>query len=333
MMNVSFLSKRYSLDLIHYIIRLAYITPYQLTALERLDSMVEHRNKFNLDFCELNIFETHSKAEDFHLKFDGFTITSMLRGRKVMHLEGLKDFDYLPGETVMAQRDMLMRIDFPDAEVGKPTQCTALVIDESYLSDQLDRINELHKGSNENGFQFNLQDLVLKNNDQLASISSKMIRVLSGNDPLKQFEADLILRELVLSLIRIQNLRNAEYGYRTHSNRGPLEAIFSYINTNLSAEIKVDELCRLVGMSKSSLYRLFTEEYGVSPAQLVLDERLKYAKELLVQHADMKVKEVAYASGFNDPNYFNRAFRKAEGCTPLAYRSQSSVSQADSSAR
>ena len=290
--------------------------------MEQLDALVEHRNKFNLDFCELNIFETHSKAEDFHLKFDGFTITSMLRGRKVMRLEGMDDFDYLPGETVMAERDMLMRIDFPDAEVGKPTQCTALVIDESYLSSQLDRINELHEGKATNSFQFNLQDLVLKNNDHLANISSKMIRVLSGNDPLKQFEADLILRELVLSLIRIQNLRNAEHGFAANSNRGPLEAIFSYINTNLSSEIKVDELCRLVGMSKSSLYRLFTEEYGISPAQLVLEERLKYAKELLTEQKDMKVKEVAYASGFNDPNYFNRAFKKAEGCTPVAYRCQ-----------
>lgn len=319
-MNVSFLAEVYRLDLRHPSKHLNYITPYKLTAMDRLDSLVEHRNKFNLDFCELNIFETHSKAEDFHLKFDGFTITSMLRGRKVMRLEGMEDFDYVPGETVMAKRDMLMRIDFPDADVGRPTQCTALVIDESYLSDQLDRINALNEGKRENTFQFNLQDLVLKNNEHLANISSKMIRVLSGNDPLKQFEADLVLRELVLSLIRIQNLRNAENGYRSNSNRRPLEAIFSFINTNLTSEIKVDELCRLVGMSKSSLYRLFTEEYGISPAQLVMEERLKYAKELLCEQPEMKIKEVAYASGFNDPNYFNRAFRKVAGCTPMAYR-------------
>lgn len=238
-----------------------------------------------------------------------------------MRLEGMDEFDYVPGETVMAKRDTLMRIDFPEADLNSPTQCTALVVDESYLEQQLGRINEFHK-ERAVEWKLNLNDLVLKNNEQLALISSRMIKVLTSNDPLKQFEAEIILRELILSLIRIQNLKNVQREYATNDNRGPMEAIFAHINANLTAEIKVEELCKLVGMSKSSLYRLFTDEFGKSPVQLVLEERMRYACELITRHPEMKMKEVAYASGFNDPNYFNRAFRRGVGCTPLEFKRQ-----------
>lgn len=238
-----------------------------------------------------------------------------------MKLEGMDKFEYLPGETVMAKRDTLMRIDFPEADLTSPTQCTALVIDESYLEQQLGRINEYHR-ERPLEWSLNLDDLVLKNNEQLALISSRMIKVLTSNDPLKQFEAEIILRELILSLIRIQNLKNVQRDFTSNDNRGPMEAIFAHINANLTAEIKIEELCKLVGMSKSSLYRLFTEEFGKSPVQLVLEERMRYACELLSRQPEMKIKEVAYASGFNDPNYFNRTFRKSIGCTPLDYKRQ-----------
>ncbi len=73
-------------------------------------------------------------------------------------------------------------------------------------------------------------------------------------------------------------------------------------------------------MSKSTFYRAFTDEYGITPVQLILEERLKFAKSLLNKHNEISIKEVAYAAGFNDPNYFARVFRKVEGATPSEFR-------------
>lgn len=301
---------------------MSFIKPYRLTPFKELDSEVEHRNKFNLEFCELNVFETHQKAEDFHLKFDGLTITSMLRGKKVMRLEGMESFDYMPGETVLAARDQLMRIDFPTADRIKPTQCTALVIDEHYLDAQINRLKEHSKSLslNENAFSLELSQPILKNNDQLASVSSRMINVLTSDDPFKNYEAELILKELVLCLIRLQNLKKVDQTFGVNANQSPINAIFAHVNNNLTGELNVDEMCKLVGMSKSSLYRMFTEQYGITPAQMVLQERLKFAKDLMCKEPQLKIKEIAYASGFNDPNYFNRVFKRQEGMTPVDYR-------------
>lgn len=300
----------------------SFIQPYRLTPESQLSSPVEHRNTFNLDFCELNVFETHQRAEDFHLKFEGFTITSMLRGKKIMRIEGLDDFEYVPGETVLASRDQLMRIDFPEANAKRPTQCTALVIDDSYVSNQIDRIREQSDFGTEAEalFKLDLDHPILKNSDRLALVSGRMIEVLSGRDPFKQFEAELILKELLLCLIRIQNLNEAERDSEMDSNSSPIHAIITYINSHLTSEIRVETLCKLAGMSKSGLYRMFTEQFGISPARLVLQRRLEHAKAIMKKNPGLQIKEVAYASGFNDPNYFNRAFKKAEGLTPLEYR-------------
>lgn len=296
-----------------------YIVPYKLTEVNRLHSLVEHRSKFNLDFCELNVFETRQQATDFNLKFDGFTITSMLRGKKIMHLEGFEDFEYVPGETVLAPAETLMRIDFPEAEMQRPTQCTALVLDTHYLNQQLERINST--GSiNGKEWKINPKELIIKNNKALASTSTRILEVLTSNDPFKEYQADLMLRELVLTTLKVQNLNLLQKDYHSNGNRSPFEAVLTFITNHITSDIRVDELCRIACMSKSSFYRAFTEEYGISPAQLILDERIKFAKTLLKENYNLTIKEAAYASGFNDPNYFTRAFRKAEGITPTEFR-------------
>lgn len=298
------------------------IQPISLTPEHKLHSLVEHRSKFNLDFCELNVFETHQKAEDFHLKFDNFTITSMLRGKKVMHIDTLGDFDYVPGETVLAPASTPMRIDFPEAEFKNPTQCTALVIDDHYLQTQLNRLNEerLEESNSFGNWELNIHELILKNNRELADVSSRLLTVFTSKDPFKSYRADLILRELVAVMLKIQNLQHLRKESVHNTTETPFNAVMSYISRQISSEIRIEDLCRIAGMSKSSFYRSFTTEYGVTPIQLILEERLKYAKYLLRYHHEVSIKEVAYASGFNDPNYFSRAFRKMEGMTASEYR-------------
>lgn len=299
-----------------------YIVPHKLTDIEHLHSLVEHRSKFNLDFCEFNVFETHQQAEDFNLKFEGFTITSMLRGKKIMHLEGFDDFEYVPGETVVAPAHTLMRIDFPEARMEKPTQCTALVLDNHYLNKQLTRINSGWKGTriSHSEWKIDSKELIIKNNKELANTSTKLLQLLTGDDPFKEYRADLLLRELVLHMLRLQNLNVLRRDHKTFRNSTPFNAVLDFINSSLSSEIRIEDLCRVAGMSKSSFYRSFTEEYGLTPVQLILEERLKFAKEMMEQNPEVSIKEVAYASGFNDPNYFARAFRKNEGVSPSAYR-------------
>jgi len=71
-------------------------------------------------------------------------------------------------------------------------------------------------------------------------------------------------------------------------------------------------------MSKSTFYRAFVDQLGVSTYQLIINERLKIAKNLLLEER-LSIKETAYASGFSSPNYFIRLFKKHEGITPKQF--------------
>jgi len=65
---------------------------------------------------------------------------------------------------------------------------------------------------------------------------------------------------------------------------------------------------------------MFKEAMGVSAYSYVLDLRLSKAAELLLS-SELSIAEIAYETGFSDPLYFSRIFRKRCGSSPEAFRS------------
>ncbi len=71
--------------------------------------------------------------------------------------------------------------------------------------------------------------------------------------------------------------------------------------------------------SRAHFTRVFTHSEGVSPAEYVLNERMRRAASLLVS-SGAAVKQVSRDCGFDDPNYFAKAFRKSYGASPTEFR-------------
>lgn len=93
----------------------------------------------------------------------------------------------------------------------------------------------------------------------------------------------------------------------------------SYLEHNFSYPVKVEQLARQVGVSRTYLYKTFMHCCGKSIQQYLLELRLREARQLL-QNTRRSITDIAYSCGFKDSPSFCRQFRSAQGCTPLQYR-------------
>jgi AraC-like DNA-binding protein len=87
-----------------------------------------------------------------------------------------------------------------------------------------------------------------------------------------------------------------------------------WFNTNL----KVDDLSKPVGCSKSQLYRKMISLTGKSPNTFIKEYRLNEALALLNKN-NRNISEVAYETGFTSPSYFSKCFQKKYGYLPSHY--------------
>ncbi|MCX2495449.1 AraC family transcriptional regulator [Pedobacter sp. PF22-3] len=292
-----------------------------LSASETLQTLVENRTSYTLERCELNVFETYTESYKVPLTFNDFVITSMLRGKKVMHLFDKKGFDYFPGQTVIVPPAVTMEIDFPEASNLNPTQCIALAIDQEQIQKTISYLNEFFpkEGSNEK-WLLNYDEYHFYNNEEIAYLINKVIRICSERTKEKDVLADLTLKELLVRIMQTQNLKTiSDEGYNLNQN--PLAFVLNYIKSNLNEKISINSLSDKACMSKATFYRLFKRELGISPNDFILAEKINKAKTLLTQPG-AKVASISYELGFNDANYFIRAFKKIVGITPGTYQMQ-----------
>jgi LacI family transcriptional regulator len=97
-----------------------------------------------------------------------------------------------------------------------------------------------------------------------------------------------------------------------------LKAIL-FLRRNAYRPLTVDEVADAVPLARRSLERKFRDHFGRTPLEEISRLRLARAKQLLVQ-TNKSIAEVAEACGYQTPEYLATRFRKAEGITPLKYR-------------
>lgn len=296
-----------------------FLTKPELSSEKSLKTLVENRTVYSLNNCELNLFETYQQSQLVPLKFNDLVVTSMLRGKKVMHLFDEPGFDYLPGETVVIPSNVEMKIDFPEASKNNPTQCLALAIEQSKITDTLNFLNERYpKEGTDQYWQLNYQNYFFYNNVDLATTINKLIKECMSTSITKDALADLTLQELLIRIIQTQTAKSIDDGLFSNPNN-PISEVIEFIRLNLKENISLKSLSDKACMSTTSFYRFFKRELGMSPIEFVLNEKIKCAKKLL-KNPSIQINEVCYLSGFEDANYFIRLFKKHEGITPKQYQ-------------
>ncbi len=290
-----------------------------LTPSNKVVDLIEQKRGYNLETCELHVYETRKEIAKLPITFEGFTVTSMLRGVKKVRFNDGIERKYIPGNTIIVPNNYELKIDFPEASFSSPTQCSAVIIDTNYATKQLNKISE-HNVQNTLYDHSDVleQPLLINNSNNLIALHQKIIGLSISSEKNKDKRVKLLINKLIKrasQLYCVERLRNESI---SHKNSNPFSAMINFIQENIHREIHIKDLIRVSNMSKATFYRVFVKEIGISPYKLIIHERIALAKKLITEN-NLSIKETAYAVGFSSPNYFIRLFKKYEGITPKKY--------------
>ena len=92
-----------------------------------------------------------------------------------------------------------------------------------------------------------------------------------------------------------------------------------FIRENATAGINVDDLCRKLNASRSTLDRRMKTALSRTPKEEILRVRFREVERLL-RETDLTIEAVAANVGYRQPSYFIKHFRRDHTVTPAIWR-------------
>ncbi len=100
-----------------------------------------------------------------------------------------------------------------------------------------------------------------------------------------------------------------------------LKQILSYIHHHYAENIAIDDLIKLVNISRSECFRNFKLFTNKKPVKYINEYRLMQAARMLTK-STQNITEICHACGFFSSSYFGKLFKDKYGITPLQYRKE-----------
>ena len=94
-----------------------------------------------------------------------------------------------------------------------------------------------------------------------------------------------------------------------------IEELALALSTDLSRSWSLDEMAKLVHLSRSQLVRRFRARYGAAPVEWLGEQRIEAARHLLLE-TDWTLQSIARHLGWTDAAFFSRQFKARVGVSP-----------------
>lgn len=98
-----------------------------------------------------------------------------------------------------------------------------------------------------------------------------------------------------------------------------IEMVKTLLLENIEIRYSVNDLAKIVGLSRGHFNKIFKDELGINPSVYINNQRMDYAARLL-KTTHLTVNEIAYKMGYDLTGNFVRSFKQSKGLPPGAYR-------------
>ena len=153
----------------------------------------------------------------------------------------------------------------------------------------------------------------------LEPLFKQMLAELEGPSSPSTIRLDCLFESFAVRLAHRYGSRsprtNGEFALAPHRLRRALD----YIEAHLEDDISLAGVVAAAGSSQFHFSHAFRLAMGVSPYRYVIDQRIQFAKTLLVT-GSTSLDEVSRRCGFNSSHQFSVMFKKKVGIGPKRYR-------------
>lgn len=101
----------------------------------------------------------------------------------------------------------------------------------------------------------------------------------------------------------------------------PIVAVQKALHQELWKNATLDNLVLLAGMTKRTFLRRFFKATNMTPTEYCQRLRIEHSREML-EKTSVSIDQIAYESGYDDPNFYRKIFKRELGITPGEYRSR-----------
>lgn len=282
--------------------------------------LVENKVTFAGPESELSIYDTYEQAERVQLKSDQLLFCAMVTGKKVMHSDDeYFNSEFFPHESFVMAPNSQVEIDFPTAQLAKPTTCLAIEI-------STDRIRQVATNLNENSpldqtfghWHYNNQLVHTHHNSQTQGLLNRIVQIYGENHQDRSAMISLAVSELTIRLLRHQTRDFMLSFCQSQPDNNGLTATVNYIEKNLAQHLDIDMLARIACMGRTKFFNEFRIHFGCSPVAFQQQLRLKKAAFLI--RKGQQITQTCFDLGFNNASHFSRCFKQYYGLTPREYK-------------
>ena len=154
--------------------------------------------------------------------------------------------------------------------------------------------------------------------DTLEDIDRALFEHLKSANLLRNIEAAVTWHELENAYRDVIQLITSTRVKREDISNYVIKKAINYIREHYQEGLTQEEVSRVLEITPEYLSTLFNREMGITFSSFLKQFRMSHAKRLL-KGTDMKIYEIAKATGYNDPKNFQRVFKEETGVSPGEY--------------